>query len=95
MSRISDDKEFERIHGTKPATRYDWSKAPEWAKWAARDEIGCAYWYEKQPHPVSDASFDIDDYGDEAMPMLQNCILDAPCELWRDSLERRPTDDNR
>ena len=27
----------ERIHGAKPATRYEWSKAPSWAQWAASD----------------------------------------------------------
>jgi len=28
---------------------YPWSKAPDWAQWAATDEDGDAYWYENCP----------------------------------------------
>jgi hypothetical protein len=30
-------------------TKYDWSKAPEWAQWAAIDNTGVGYWYEFRP----------------------------------------------
>jgi hypothetical protein len=30
-------------------TKYDWSKAPDWAQWAAIDLTGVGYWYEFRP----------------------------------------------
>lgn len=41
------------IHG--PRTGVDWSKAPNWAQYAAQDADGVWYWYERKPgvHPGS------------------------------------------
>jgi hypothetical protein len=30
-------------------SRYDWSKAPEWARYAATDDSGCSFWYQRDP----------------------------------------------
>ena len=69
--------------------RYNWSKAPEWANWAARDTDGTFCWYKKKPNEskyykawASDAENKFED-GDESH------MLDSSGD-WRDSLERRP-----
>lgn len=63
-------------------TRYDWSKAPEWAQWAATDEDGRGYWYEHQPFIV----------GRRWLPVGRAARIDGNVDYynWRDSLECRP-----
>ena len=81
----------ERIHGAKPATRYDWSKAPKWAQWAARDADGQMAWYTSKPISLEDARKEWQNwpYRIDWIRGEQSCILDAYGD-WRDSLERRP-----
>lgn len=79
----------ERVHGAKPSTRYDWGKAPEWAQWAARENDGIGYWYEKKPVIRRDYAYDIDKDEDDCLIMDKDSILDSYGD-WRDSLERRP-----
>lgn len=48
---------FEAVHGSampagpawRNSPRYDWSTAPEWARYAATDASGFAYWYAEKP----------------------------------------------
>ena len=58
--------------------KYDWSKAPEWARYAATDEDGTTWWFENEPVEI--------DYGwDSNGGRWQVVSID-----WRDSLEARP-----
>ena len=36
-----------------PEFQYPWHEAPEWAKYAATDKDGEAYWYEELPNRIS------------------------------------------
>jgi hypothetical protein len=71
----------------KPATRYDWSKAPEWAQWAARDFSGKAYWYDQEPFMGRANEWFVATLCWRRTE--DKDILDS-CGDWRDSLERRP-----
>lgn len=63
-------------------TRYDWTQAPWWAKYAATDSEGDPWWYETLPERDHEGWYSgSDDYRDERMLCLD----------WRDSLEPRPT----
>lgn len=68
-------------------TRYNWSNAPKWAEWAARDENDCAYWYERLPIK-GESSFDIEYMTHDSYRMNSIDILDKS-EYWGKSLERR------
>jgi uncharacterized protein YoxC len=63
-------------------SRYDWSKAPEWAKWRATDENGLCHWYENKPIA----------YGHcwRSKDILQLSYYGEPCPDWRNTLEQRP-----
>ena len=64
-------------------TRYDWSKAPEWAQWAATDKDGTSWWYSDRPKTAQEGWY----------TRLGNYNSSFPKETpsdWRDSLERRP-----
>ena len=66
-------------------TLYDWNTAPVWAKWAATDRNGKAYWFEKKPSAISGFGY-----------WLSNkCIYRffaylLPSEKWENTLEKRP-----
>ena len=70
----------------------DWSKAPNDAKWHARDSDGCGFWYNKRPAPSRDfwaagCSLTI---ADNDCPVLDH---DAALDNWRDTLTVRPFQD--
>jgi hypothetical protein len=77
----------------KPATRYDWSTAPEWAMWAATDEYGAQTFFEDRPL--------LTDNGGMKMwipPLIRSNILvfrssrlDTRIQDFFDSLEQRPS----
>lgn len=67
-------------------SRYDWSKAPDWAMWAGTDRNGKSYWYIKEPHiNSSDSEWWLSSDSREWQEFA--C---GPCPDWRDSLEYRP-----
>ena len=69
-------------------TLYDWSKAPEWANWAATDENGAAYWFEEKP-VISEEGDDLwcsDKWYEEADETTTIYRI-VP---WDQSLEQRP-----
>lgn len=76
------------VHQPKPKTRYDWSKAPEWAQWAATDKNGVTHFYEIAPYLEDDFDEWLTQYKYKRSP--EPCILDHSGD-WRDSLERRPS----
>jgi hypothetical protein len=61
-------------------SRYDWSKAPDWARYAATDDGGASYWFEVEPKAR------------ESIGEWVSCR--GYCESintdWRKSLEPRP-----
>ena len=66
---------------------YDWSKAPDWAQWAATDADGKAFWYHQKPvKSTMDACWLYTHAGDEVMPFSD--ILRCTSN-WEDSLEER------
>ena len=72
----------------KPKTRYDWSIAPGWAKYAATDKNGNKHWYSGKPSCVEYDEWmltdDLDDYA-----MFEESK--TPCkENWKMTLEARP-----
>lgn len=71
----------------KPATRYDWSTAPEWAMWAATDEDGEAYWYAR--YPAQRESGKSRSRWDSSGLFAWAHKSTSPCD-WRQSLEARP-----
>ena len=70
------------------STLYDWSKAPDWAQWAATDSNGRAFWYRRKP--------DICVVGEcwQYTSMCERAVETHPavlrCVDWKDSLEQRP-----
>lgn len=86
--RRRDDPVRTRDGEGEVTTRYDWTKAPEWAMWAATDEDGDRYWYEEIPRQAEVCDFWVADEGrgqnEEILPLF------AYCPDWRESLERRP-----
>jgi hypothetical protein len=71
-------------------TKYDWSKAPDWAQWAATDYDGRSYFYETKPFPHSVGEWDrFSGHGGLDRIWL---IRDSGevCNTWKDSLEARP-----
>ncbi len=72
------------------ATRYDWSKAPEWAKFAATDLDGKVTCWEGQPIPsMFDQMWKHGGSGRQWLP-AHGWDTGAPCPDWLDSLEARP-----
>jgi hypothetical protein len=70
----------------KKATMYDWSKAPDWAQWAATDEEGDVNWYEEKPT--------IDNYIGGWLPERKRYNYASAVNrivAWKDSLEERPS----
>ena len=61
--------------------KVDWSKAPEWAQFAAMDKSGAQYWFEEEPFN--------DDLAEQwACHGRYASFLD--CSNWRNSLTQRP-----
>lgn len=71
----------------KPKTRYDWSKAPEWAQWAATDKNGNVFWFNTMPQIVAGTT--IFNNGDGRPLKIDNLGM---CEDWATSREARPND---
>ena len=75
------------VVGPESKTLYDWSKAPEWANWAAMDGDGEACWYKEKPE--TDEEYDIwgtakqYENADETITIYRS----VP---WDQSLEQRP-----
>lgn len=72
-------REYER---NAPVTVYDWEVAPGWAKWAARDKDGRAFWYAGEPHIEGEHW----EYGGVQAQAIPDAIL-KPRVKWDDSLE--------
>lgn len=67
---------------------YDWSKAPDWAGWAATDEIGFAWWYERKPEREDVLWNRGKDVG-KAAKAGESVVLRQSVP-WDQSLEQRP-----
>ena len=68
---------------------YDWSKAPEWARYCATDECGDVWWYASKPVIDDDDDYDVWDlYRGRAEYSKESVMLrNVP---WDQSLEQRP-----
>jgi len=77
-----------KVVGPESKTLYDWSKAPEWANWAATDENGMAYWFEEKP-VISEEGDDLwcSDKWYEEVDETTTIYRSVP---WDQSLEQRP-----
>lgn len=69
---------------TTPKTRYDWSKAPDWANWIATDRDGYVWAYQEKPKENLGCWYASGNY---PFSSIENVGL---CEDWADSLEARP-----
>ena len=72
-------------------TRYNWSKAPAWAKFGATDEDGTTNWFAREPY--IDTSFETCRiWMCNAKSLLMNLVWHEriPCADWRNSKEARP-----
>jgi len=66
----------------------DWNSAPDWASYWAMDSNGEAYWYFEHPTlSLTDTDWGSCDLTDDAPD------FGFPSELWAESLEKRPLDD--
>lgn len=76
------------VHGgddkPKQTSRYDWSKAPEWAMWAATDENGKKFFYEDIPVLVDGYNF----WTRNSLGQYELCRMNN--SDWQSSLEQRP-----
>lgn len=76
----------------RPKTRYDWSKAPEWAMWMATDPDGSTYAFAYEPH-ICNMYHDEwmrTDFMDHDRSQRITGATGKPYPDWRDSLEHRP-----
>lgn len=62
---------------------YPWDWAPDWAQWAAVDENGAAYWFEKEPKIVGTTWTELSGF----MYKIGDC--NQPID-WTKSLQKRP-----
>lgn len=62
-------------------TTPDWSNAPDWANWLAKDADGTWYFYENRPNRLIDVW--------EIPGKFQGISL-APSAGWENSLQQRP-----
>lgn len=67
---------------------YDWSKAPDWANWAATYENGSVFWYERKPVKEDTVSLTWFKYNGMAAKAEESVKL-RPVP-WDQSLEQRP-----
>lgn len=71
-------------------TKYDWSKAKEWAKYIAMDKNGSFYQFKEEPKKDHECWY-LDDYGDNSCYTFSMCYADFDGD-WKDSLEERPNE---
>ena len=76
-----------KVVGPESKTLYDWSKAPEWANWAATDGDGEVCWFEEKPEPLEeyDGLWCTEKCGKTAEEAVK--LRSVP---WDQSLEQRP-----
>lgn len=72
----------------KQTSRYDWSKAPAWAMWAATDDNGQAWYYNEKPREHPTGWVIPFKHGAQAA-RCWNLNVSAIAD-WRNSLEQRP-----
>lgn len=84
IDRIAElEAENERLKtaATEPL-QIDWSKAPEWAQWAAADQSGETCYYEFEPECTSNTSMWMRTNGSFEHVLVY--------ENWRKTLTKRP-----
>lgn len=70
----------------KPATRYPWADAPEWAMWAATDRLGVRSWFGNKPRLNIELGWWLSGMApEESIKGRAGNASD-----WSESLERRP-----
>lgn len=75
--------------GNDMKTKYDWSKAPEWAQWAGTDTDLTSFWFSARPEWIGDCDsgvFDVTAYEDHV-----SYISPTPVGIPARTLEKRPT----
>jgi hypothetical protein len=74
-------------YGAVHMSRYPWDQAPEWAKYAATDKNGAAFWFENKPTMISFL-------GPSVCTHVANGGLCKAIHFtsWEDSLEERPSE---
>lgn len=60
----------------------DWSKAPDWARWAAMDDDGSWYWYKRKPKCIRGCFIDPED---DSAAIQRTFATD-----FRKTLQRKP-----
>lgn len=70
----------------------DWGKAPEWARYAARDQSGKWWWHSEKPQIIG--SEWLPRYVNEYWTQIERAEIRCPIH-WRLSLMKRPTINRR
>lgn len=81
-------------------TKYDWSKAPNWARFAARDDLEPSHergyipaqWFESKPTALTRAPIWWNHRKNRVAYIPESCVFEKT-KNWKDSLEARPTHD--
>jgi hypothetical protein len=74
--------------GQEFVSRYDWSVAPEWARFAATDFSGDIFWYSERPRiDEGEACWGL--FGCGRSIVTTQADHEA-CAVWRNTLETRP-----
>lgn len=81
-NRIFDEALVNGEERVKPAPRYDWSKAPEWARFIATDKSGVSWAYEYKPEKK-------DFFWDVYLGSIKKLTIKYTAD-WAESLEERP-----
>jgi hypothetical protein len=84
---LTEDEALALVWMPKSKTRYDWSKAPEWARGAVIDAFEYPFWISTPDKAEVNGIGWI--FTGRCARENKECILDASGD-WRDSLERRP-----
>ena len=79
-----------RVVGQETKTLYDWSKAPEWANWAAMDEDGDVFWFEGKPERLGRGWRDDSWYTEKRWELARRATALYQSVPWDQSLEQRP-----
>jgi hypothetical protein len=75
------------------ASRYSWKGAPEWAMWAATDEMGGSAFFAEKPVLSAEMWWVAGSAVDRQYVDIELSTTAKPCPDWRDSLEPRPAAD--
>lgn len=67
---------------------YDWSKAPDWAKYCATDVGGEVWWYDRKPVSIGDGAY-LSASGGKNKEEDEESVKLRPVP-WYQSLEQRP-----